>query len=38
MSLAATLLDVRVSEGWKLLWPETREEATVKEMFGGLVP
>jgi hypothetical protein len=37
MSLAATILDVRVSEGWRLLWPDTREEATVKEMFGSLV-
>lgn len=35
-SLAGTLLDVRVSKGWRLLWPDTREEATVKEMFMGL--
>jgi hypothetical protein len=34
MSLAATLLDIRVSNGWKMLWPDTREEVTVKEMFG----
>jgi Domain of unknown function (DUF6968) len=34
MSLAATLLEVRVATGWKMLWPDTREEVTVKEMFG----
>jgi hypothetical protein len=34
MSLAGTLLDVRVANGWKMLWPDTREEVTVKEMFG----
>jgi len=34
MSLAATLLEVRVTKGWRMLWPDTREEVTVKEMFG----
>jgi hypothetical protein len=34
MSLAATILDLHVSKGWRMMWPDTREEATVKEMFG----
>jgi hypothetical protein len=34
MSLAATILDLHVAKGWKMLWPDTREEVTVKEMFG----
>jgi hypothetical protein len=34
MSLAATLLELRAEKGWKILWPDTREEVTVNEMFG----
>ena len=28
-----TILDVMQSKGWKFLWPDTREEATAKELF-----
>ena len=34
MSLAGTILDLHSRKGWKMLWPDTREEVTVKEMFG----
>jgi Domain of unknown function (DUF6968) len=36
MSLAAALLDARVEKGWKLMWPDTRDETSAKEIFGGL--
>jgi hypothetical protein len=36
MSLAASILDAKVAKGWRLLWPDSREETSAKEIFGRL--
>jgi hypothetical protein len=35
MSLVETLLESKYSEGWRFLWPDTRDEISPQEIFEG---
>jgi hypothetical protein len=35
MSLVETLLESKHSEGWRFLWPDTRDQTSPQEIFEG---